>query len=1216
MVPRLQQQPSHVHPPELPFEPPPPVQAGRSTSAVGTGGSSSADAATFRPGFQPGLLWLQSPALEDLAETLWAWWSRYPARPLEEEVVLVPSNGMAEWFKAESCCLQGIFSGPRVELPARFAWRVYRSILGPAAQGARKLDKNALPWWLLRTSGEWAGLPGVQDQLQKAGLNAPFSVGPAGPDVLHLDLYRWCSHTADLFDQYQLFRPDWLRDWADRQARLRADPRQSTGAIPVPPEHAWQVQLWAWLNREAEPSHHGYPSRAALHQACIQRLRSAPFGGLPQLPVRVVLFGSTSLPPMVMELLDALSRHVSVILAVPNPCQVQWVDLSDAPHEGQPLLAAWGKQARDFITQVERFEERLALLEERPMVRVEREASRSQHTALATLQASIHRNEPLQEVAAQVASEGLLLTDGSIQFVRAHTALREVEILHDHLLHQLTSEDTAHRPQPRDVVVMVPNLKTHAAAIRAVFGAYAEGDPRHIPWGLADQAPSPDQGLHEIAAWLLSLPAQRCSASDLRRLLESSAVGKRWSLDDEDRRQLQAWVEASGVRWGLSGAHRESLGLGSAGEAMTWQFGVDRMLAGYAAGGLSEDTVGNGPGGVKGDALDAGWAPLDSVRGLAARAAGQLAGLLRRLEAWRVWAMQPHAPSEWAAAFRQVWADLVEADDPAQERECEALESALHQWLRNTQEAGFAVPIGYALVHQAVLEQLEQPATQGRFRASGVTFCTLMPLRAVPFRIVCLLGMEDGQYPRPTKSRQGDLMTLPRLARPGDRSRRVDDRQLMLDALLSARQHLYISWVGQQATDNQHRPPSVLVGQLRDALTAVWGADAVKAITTDHPMQPFNRAYFQVGHLPATHAHEWEVEWPDTPMGHPQAARESPPHAQKHGQTHGQTHRQTHGQDHAPVTRLGDAAVATGPDLEDTARILRWLKCPVAAFWQELLGVHWPRTGKPIEDDEVLEWGGMTAWSAWQAVLDDWVGAVHIPSAPPAESVSEQAASAPLLELHRCGLMPLGAPGRLVEQSMTNVLSALRTQLQPFRGDHQAHRVLCAGSRFARGKPFASDPRPWRLDLLVEAWWLQARAAARGEGFVLHLVAPDVVVTAAPPDTAQAQQNLESVMATLATWMAVGEPMPATSRLVAASRLPPSQLPEMMNREAERNAAWRRSFGSADAWAWKEWDKGRPVQQWLAATADLYGPFWHWCERCLKVTPIKPQVSKEQGGTP
>ncbi len=1148
-----------------------------------------------RAGFQPGLLLLQAQRLEDLAQTVMAWCTQYPPAPLEEEVVLVPSNGMAEWFKAHAAMGQGIFAGARVELPARWAWRIYQTVLGEHAHRAAVFDKTVLPWHLAAHWPAWGRLPSVRTELNAAGLSTEDAAPPGA-----LALWRWCAHAADLYDQYQLYRPDWLDDWSQGLSGLRTPEVGGQTLQPVPPEQAWQVELWAWLTRAAaqqapaaspvREAHAGL-SRAEVHRTCIDALKQCAAGTVAGLPGRVTLFGTTSLPPQILELLDALSRHAAVILAVPNPCRVQWIDLAQAPREGNPLLAAWGKQARDFLTQIEAFDDRLEQVDQRRMARVEREDELQTASALERLQAAIHRNEPLSETAAACRADGASLDDGSIRMVTAHTALREVEILHDHLLHELAAPQAAARIQPHEVIVMVPDLSTHSAAIKAVFGAFPEGDPRHIPWGLADQQAQAEQGLLELANWLLSLPVQRCTASDLHRLLQTPALCVRWGLDEEDCRQLSDWVNASGIRWGLSPLHREMLGLGAAGGSMTWRSGVDRMLAGYAGTEsfvlapdvttrLSTDACGDAP------------VPLDRVRGLAAHAAGQLAALLRRLEEWLIWASQPHDPQAWSAAFRKLWTELLEPGNTAEIRESQTVEAAFTSWLRATQAASFTGVLDHTVVREAITAEWGQHPLGNRFRSNGVTFCTLMPLRAVPFQIVCLLGMNDGHYPRPTTVRRADLMADPSRARPGDRSRRTDDRQLMLDALLSARRQLVVSWVGHRASDNESLPPSVLVGQFRDVLASIWSESSVRVITTHHPLQPFSPAYFREGPLPPTHVHEWQPA---------SGANDRHIHAHRASSASPQAHM---------------------PPTEPEA-ILRWLRCPVTAFWEDRLGVRWPSGEDSVEDAEPLGFTGLTAWQAWDEtirLLELAANAPHSNAACAAETLRPSGSSASSASsassepsesykwacacarrLQRLELLPLAAPGRWQVQQLLHSLELLHRRFHALRAQHPSEPLQLVASHFLGHSPAPNDRGQWRLHLLIEAWWQQALQAAHGTATTFHLLTPDAVVTALPMDREQATAAVEQVTRCVTEWMSASAPMPATSRLVAALQRPASLGPPGMDRVSKGNGSWRRSFGPAAAWAWQEGADGRPWQEWHHASMALYGPFWQWCGSHLRV---------------
>ncbi|MGS0756061.1 hypothetical protein ACVBEH_16270 [Roseateles sp. GG27B] len=254
------------------------------------------------------------------------------------------------------------------------------------------------------------------------------------------------------------------------------------------------------------------------------------------------------------------------------------------------------------------------------------------------------------------------------------------------------------------------------------------------------------------------------------------------------------------------------------------------------------------------------------VGGLDAALAGSLADLVQALERWWQLAAIPALPAEWAERGRELLAAFFTPTTEQERNTLAVLQAALGSWLEACELAKFTAVVELPIAREAWLTGVDLPTLNRRFKAGGVTFCTLMPMRAVPFEVVCLLGMNDGDYPRRSSRNDFDLMGLPGQQRPGDRSRRLDDRQLMLEALLSARRQLYISWSGRSVRDNSEQPPSVLVSQLRDYLVAGWGEAVLAPRTTEHPLQPFSRRYFELDQLgqPAgaglfTHAREWRV---------------------------------------------------------------------------------------------------------------------------------------------------------------------------------------------------------------------------------------------------------------------------------------------------------------------------------------------------------------------
>ena len=1015
------------------------------TSGTAAAAAAAAAAAPQQPSLQPGLLVLHGNRTELLGEAVFTWLARHPLPPLVQEVFLVQSNGVAEWLKMALAHQTGVFAAARVELPARFLWRTYRQVLGPAAVPAESpLDKLPLTWRLMQALPQLALQPGF----------APLAGFLHGGDAdRRLQL---AQRLADLYDQYQVYRADWLDAWAAGHDVLpRTVDEPPTSAPPLPDDQRWQAALWRALLQPLDAAARA-SSRPQLQQRFLAALQAVQDGQTATsghtlttaLPPRVVLFGMAHVPLQTLQALAALAAHCQVLLAVPNPCRYHWADTIagrdllrqqrhrqplrgerdlaalplDAMHaHAHPLLAAWGRQGRDFVRQLDAFDDAQAARQRFAMPRIDLFDDGPGHSLLQQVQAHIRDLLPLAEHPAL----GVAAHDLSIVFHSAHSAQREVEILHDQLLALLAAPPDAHNAalQPRDIVVMVPEINSFAPAIRAVFGQPARSDARYIPFDITDLQ---ERGTHPVLLaleWLLRLPQQRCGLSALRDLLDVPALAARFGLAAEDLPRLTLWANGAGIRWGLDSAQRAGLGLDACGEQNTWLFGLRRMLLGYAVGDQVGDQVGVADAAVDNNTRINTIQPYPEVGGLEAALAGCLAALVQALLHWRGQALQPASPLQWAGRCQAL---LDAFFSPTSERErltLSALQDALQAWLQACDAAGFDDAVPLSVLREAWLTGVDAPGLSHRFQAGGVTFCTLLPMRAVPFEVVCLLGMNDGDYPRSSPRSDFDLMRQPGQARPGDRSRRDDDRQLMLEAVLSARRVLSISWAGRSARDNSLQPPSVLVSQLRDYLQAGWAGDVLGPRTTQHPLQPFSRRYFEqaaaapAGALAAqgqplfTHAREWRA-------AHATSTAASPP-------------RPTFVVD--PARPLSMATLA------------RFLKNPVRAFFRARLDVVFQHAAELPDDDEAFALDGLASRTlldeVLQGVLLQWQagpGAAATGAVPPdlAARVAGQ-----VMRLLRAGRLPLAEAGR---RSAAELHTTALPMLQRWWALQTAHPVAAA----------------------------------------------------------------------------------------------------------------------------------------------------------------------------
>ncbi len=949
----------------------------------------------------PGLMLVHGNHPESLRDLMVAWIHRYPLAPLETETLLVHSNGIAQWLRlalAEDADADGgggcgIAAGLDLSLPSRFLWQAYRAVLGAdAVPETSPFDKPLLVWRLVRL------LPEVVARETYAPLRRFLA-----SDSDQRKRFQLAERLADLFDQYQVYRADWLAAWAAGQdVLIRAGGEHQ----PLPEEQRWQASLWRELLADVAEQGAGEgpagQGRAAVHEAFLRVAESWPDTQRPPgLPRRVLVFGISALPRQSLEVLAVLARWSQVLMCVHNPCEHYWADivadkdLLRATHSRQrrragmpaeipeaelhlhahPLLAAWGKQGRDFIGLLDEHDSDVAragylqhFLDIRQ--RIDLFSSHGKTCLLNQLQDDIRDLRPLADTRSLWPA--VSATDDSIRFHVAHSPLREVEILHDQLLAAFNADPSL---RPRDVIVMVPDVDAYAPHVQAVFGLTDSDDPRHIPFCIADQGRRHQDPLLGALGKLLALPSSRLAVSDVLDLLEVPALRRRFGIADDDLPLLHRWIRGARVRWGLHARHREGLGLPQANDGNTWQFGLRRMLLGYA--------VGNTGGAWQ------GIEPYDEIGGLDASLLGPLTALLDRLEAAWTRLGQDASPADWCLRLRALMADFFEAGDE-DAYTLQQLDLALERWLAACSAARLDGLLPLSVVGDYWLAQLEEGSLSQRFFAGAVTFATLMPMRAIPFRMVCLLGLNDGDYPRSRVPMDFDLMG--RDYRPGDRSRREDDRYLFLEALLSARERLHISWVGRSVNDNTPRPPSVLVGQLRDHLAAGWrlagqpdsGAPLLEALTVVHRLQPFNPDYFPVEPAAAplfTYAAEWRIA-DDAPAAS-QAVLEPLP-------------------DPEPL-RIGELA--------------SFIKDPVRSFFQQRLRVDFTLDNPAGEDQEPFDLDGLQRWALWDELI-----ALQARALQAGES-REAALEAGLQRIRRRGELAAGAFADLAEEALAGPMA-------------------------------------------------------------------------------------------------------------------------------------------------------------------------------------------------
>lgn len=735
----------------------------------------------------------RSNCLEALAGKLADITRRPLASALAAEIVVVQSLGMRRWLQQELARRNGVAMNLRCPFPAAIAEETLRAMLPTAATDAA-FTRSVLPWRVLGLFPRLLGTPGFEE------LRAYTASEPRA-----LKEFQLAQQVAAVFDRYLAYRPQWLLDWQGGR------------------ETHWQAQLWRELvrgQRETNPP--------ALLQQLATALRSGKAKAT-DLPERISVFGISSLPPIYIELFGGLAELVEVHFFLLEPTADYWADivsprerdraarrsqLRALPEDEEPeltgnaLLASLCKTGRDFAwLLLDRLEPQS---DDDSLFQAPGEA-----TLLGQLQADIfHLRQP--EARRPVTAD-----DVSLQIHCCHGPMRELEVLYDQLLALFdASSDLA----PRDVLVTMPDVETYAPYIEAVFGA-PESEILRIPYSIADRAAWAESSVADAFLRLLDLVGSRFTAPSVLALIETPSVRERFGLTESDLPLIRAWIERTGIRWGMDSAHRGELGLPEFAQN-SWRAGLERLLLGYALPG-DEGT------------LFAGILPEREIEGSLAVTLGRLIEFVERLFRHAAALTAPRAPAAWEKSLRAVLDEFFDPGDVFAD-EVRRVSAALEAFAAHTTAAEFGASLDFAVVRAHFATALAEAESSPGFLAGRVTFCALKPMRSIPFRVVCLLGLNDTAFPRRDHPPAFDFMA--QRPRRGDRSTREDDRYLFLEALLSARETLYLSYAGFSVQDNSESPPSVLVSELLDYLARHF--ELPKDFVVKHKLQPFSAAYF------------------------------------------------------------------------------------------------------------------------------------------------------------------------------------------------------------------------------------------------------------------------------------------------------------------------------------------------------------------------------------
>lgn len=758
----------------------------------------------------PGFNLYTGRRLEDLAEKLSEIAVSSGKDPFSPEYIVVQSRGMKKWISLRLAQRLGIWANAVYPFPNEILKKIFTNFF-PELPDERFFQKDLMTWKTMKLLREFS--EDKRFDLIRDYILTEHNI------VNDMKLFQLSARIADLFDQYLTYRPEMIMEWDDGK------------------DDSWQAVLWRSLTEGTDAMH-----PPALRRKLADLIPSA--GAKTFFTDRINIFGISAIPRFHIDVLAMLSKFVEINFFILNPSHMWWGDIrskrdilknesrekktdrkSEHLEEGNPILASNGRSGREFFKYLFTISEDINEIESPETDQVK--------TVLSIIQDDIYNlidrgaSEDLFSAPVEFSRDEIL-SDRSLVIASCHSRLREIEALHDYLLSVF---DSANQPGLKDIIVMTPEIELYAPYIHAVFGSRKE--LHNFPYSVLDRRVSLESPTVKTFLSILSIGKKRFGAAEVMDILECPAVLLRFSISDEELDLLKKWVSGSGIRWGVDSAFRSEMGL-PAENLNTWEFGIDRMLLGSAMSGGEDFAIKNG------------IFPYDMIEGAAAELLGRFVMFYDRIKYYHSEIKSRRTVSSWGLLLKSMISDFF-SPEASGEKDISLLNSITDRLAGIESASGFVSEIGSGPVSQFISSMLESEYLSGEFLTGGLIFCEMLPMRSVPFDVICMIGMNDSSFPRRESGAGFNLMAQNPM--PGDRSLRDEDRYLFLESLICARKKVYISYIGQRMQDNGEIPPSVLVSELEDYIDQSFRITGEKKkassfITVKHALQPFSSRYF------------------------------------------------------------------------------------------------------------------------------------------------------------------------------------------------------------------------------------------------------------------------------------------------------------------------------------------------------------------------------------
>lgn len=766
--------------------------------------------------------------------------------PLLPEYFIIHSSGMTNWLKSALATEHNIFANTRLEFPINQIVTIIENLLtdDERSQTNLRISRLTLTWTVfdILKNNSLDDLEILQRYLSLDNSQQT--------DVRIMSL---AEEIAGLFDKYLAYRPDWFMAW-----------QKNESLFPELSDEIWQQKIWQEVYQKVIPKYYLANIVSLLKNLPKERYNN------PKIPTRLFVIGISTLPPLFIELLHVLSEHIEVHLLFTNPSQFYWGDLTQYRNKntkriifknselsteqrenifspdiedidleieeniseqwlefhGNPFLASFGKIGRDFIHLLSQYDD---------VSEIEAFSEPTTKGLLGQVQKEIFNLSPVKNEQDKFILDS---SDRSIAFHSHYSERREVEGLYDQLLHAFQNNPDL---EPKDIIVMVSDIDRYRPMIEAVFGSPFRTEMK-IPFTISDFTLGKHEPILDAFLLLLNITDSNFSATELLMLLDIPEIAERFQIGSSDRDLVRKWVENCNIKFGIDRKHLKELNIRED-DINTWLWGLKRLLLGYGLNDMIEiDHVMTFP----------------YVQGSEAITLGHLVDFVDALINLKSQLSEPHSLEEWQTILPQIWTDFYINNDETQLR-LQYLQPIWNGFIAEGQNLKFDKKISINLIQRHLNEHLSSFRPESRFLTGSINFCTFIPMRSIPFKIVCMLGMNQDSFPHSKQYPEYDLMQMK--PQRGDRSTVNDERYLFLEAILSAQEQLYISYIGKNIQNNSEMFPSLFVNELQHYLEEIAKTDTTELVTElltiQHPLSPFSPLLFEENSSIQSFQKEW-----------------------------------------------------------------------------------------------------------------------------------------------------------------------------------------------------------------------------------------------------------------------------------------------------------------------------------------------------------------------